>query len=58
MKEIKKPTKKTWYIAHNNNDVFHNGSIEKHQVVTTGQPYLEQFNTEEKMQTRLMELNG
>lgn len=58
MKEIKKPAKKIWYIAHNDNDIFHYSSLETNQVVTTGQPYLEQFTTEAKMETRLKELNG
>jgi hypothetical protein len=48
---------KTWYIAHNDTDVFHTGEIDVGQTVTTGQPNLETFTTQEEWELRKVELN-
>ena len=38
-----------YYVAHNNKDVFHYGKLEDGQVMDTGQPYVEEFETEQEM---------
>lgn len=38
-----------YYVAHNNEDVFHYGKLEEGQVMDTGQPYVEEFETELEM---------
>jgi len=41
MREISKPPKRTYYIAHNKKGIYHVGYVEPNQVVTTGQPELD-----------------
>jgi hypothetical protein len=48
---------KNFYLAHNGVDVFHPGRLEEGSEVTTGQPYLEYFDTLEKLIARLKEYN-
>jgi hypothetical protein len=50
--------KDTWYIAHNKVDVFHFGLAIAGSVITTGQPFLQKFETEEAMATKLNSLTG
>jgi hypothetical protein len=38
-----------YYVAHNDNDVFHYGKIEEGQQVDSGQPYFEEFETEQEL---------
>ena len=45
-----------FYLAHNEIDVFHYGSLQENQIVTTGQPFLEYFDTEQELIDRLLEL--
>lgn len=45
-----------YYLAHNSIDVFHYGSLSQGQSVTTGQPSLEYFETEQSLIDRLLEL--
>ena len=45
-----------FYLAHNEIDVFHYGSIKEGQTVTTGQPLLEYFETEQGLIDRVLEL--
>ena len=49
--------KDTWFIAHNSVDIFHYGFVEKDKALDTGQPILEEFDTEEEWLVRLSELN-
>lgn len=58
MKEIKGHTGPVWAIAHNFTDVFHPMKVEVGQTLTTGQPELEEFGSEEEMLTRLEEIAG
>ena len=58
MQEIKGHTKPIWAIAHNNLDTFHPMKVDVGQVLSTGQEILEQFETEESMVERLIELAG
>jgi hypothetical protein len=43
-----------YFLAHNSIDIFHYGEISQDQVVSTGQPNLEFFDTLEELKTRLM----
>jgi hypothetical protein len=47
---------KKYYLAHNEVNVFHYGSLVEGQIVTTGQPFLEYFNTEQELIDRLLGL--
>jgi hypothetical protein len=58
MKEIKGHTGPVWAIAHNDTDTFHPMKVDVGQVLSTGQIFLEQFETEESMVERLIELAG
>jgi hypothetical protein len=57
-KEIGKGANKTWYVAYNNNDVVHYGFVDLNQTMTTGQPFLDEFTTEEDMILKVDELKG
>jgi hypothetical protein len=46
-----------YFLAHNGVDVFHSGRLDEGMEVDTGQPYLEYFNTLEKLIARLKEYN-
>lgn len=59
MEEYKNTTTENkYYLAHNGQDIFHNGELLPLQVVATGQPFLEIFNTEQELNNRLNELQG
>jgi hypothetical protein len=45
-----------FYLAHNGVNVFHYSSLQENQVVTTGQPFLEYFETEQALIDRLLAL--
>jgi hypothetical protein len=45
-----------FYLAHNEIDVFHYSNLQENQIVTTGQPFLEYFETEQQLIDRLLEL--
>lgn len=45
-----------FYLAHNGVNVFHYSSLQESQIVTTGQPFLEYFETEQQLIDRLLEL--
>jgi len=45
-----------FYLAHNEINVFHYGSIQENQTVTTGQPFLQYFETEQDLIDRMLEL--
>jgi hypothetical protein len=45
-----------FYLAHNEIDVFHYGNLQANQTVTTGQPFLEYFETEQGLIDRVLEL--
>jgi hypothetical protein len=46
-----------YFLAHNGINIFHTGSLINGEEVTTGQPYLEYFDTLEKLIARLKEYN-
>lgn len=59
MEEFKNITEQEkYYLAHNELDIFHYGILIPSQVVATGQPFLEIFNTEQELTDRLDELQG
>lgn len=43
-----------FYLAHNEVNVFHYGRLQENQVVTTGQPFLEYFDTEQELIDRIL----
>jgi hypothetical protein len=43
----------TYFLAHNSVDIFHYGELNDSQVVSTGQPNLEYFNTLDELKDRL-----
>jgi hypothetical protein len=43
----------SYFLAHNETDVFHYGELLEGQVVETGQPHLEYFNTLQELKDRL-----
>lgn len=45
-----------YFLAHNKIDVFHYGEIIEGQEITTGQPFLEYFTSEELLIDRLNDL--
>ncbi len=45
-----------FYLAHNGVNVFHYSNLQQNQIVTTGQPFLEYFETEQQLIDRLLEL--
>lgn len=52
----KNTTKQTWWIAHNNDSVFHYGSAAEGQRITTGQPFFETFDNRIQWEARLLEI--
>ena len=38
-----------YYVAHNDKDIFHYGKLEEGQQVDSGQPYFQEFETEEEL---------
>jgi hypothetical protein len=46
-----------YFLAHNEVNIFHYSSLADSQTVTSAQPFLEYFNTEEELMARLLELN-
>ena len=58
MKKLEKKDTVVWYIAHNAENVFHFGKLEAGLELQTGQPILEEFETEGEMSERLNFLNS
>ena len=52
-----KVDKKTWYIAHDNETIVHYGVCEIGTNLDSGQPYLEEFLTEQEWLDRLSEFD-
>lgn len=50
-------TETVYFVSHNGNDILHYGSISPGSVVTSGQPFFEEFTSEELMERRAKELN-
>lgn len=57
MAELKDHTNKKYWIAHNESDIVHYGEVEVGQVVTTGQPTLEEFDDRDLWKARLAEFS-
>lgn len=57
MKSLENVAKETWVLCHNSEDVFHVLNLQVGGSVETGQPNLEQFDTEEECEKRFKELN-
>jgi len=56
--ELQNASKETWVLCHNSVDVFHIFHLQVGEGVETGQPDLEQFDTEEELEQRLTVLTG
>lgn len=50
----KKTEKQTWWIAYDNGETFHYGSIQENQQISTGQPFLELFHNKVEWEKRLL----
>ena len=50
-------TETIYFVAHNGGDKVHYGSITPGTAVTSGQPFFEEFTSEELMERRAEELN-
>ena len=57
MNTIDNITKTTWVLCHNEIDIFHISKLEIGNKLETGQPFAEQFDTEEELEARINELN-
>ena len=59
MKEFKNETEQIkWGLSHNEKDVFHLLKLNPGNQVVTGQEFLEIFDTEEELESRVTELTG
>jgi len=47
-----------YYLATNETDIFHFGEMEEGSVLTTGQPKVFYFDTEQKLIDKLTQLTG
>jgi hypothetical protein len=47
-----------YYLATNETDIFHFGKMEEESVLTTGQPKVFYFNTEQELINKLTQLTG
>jgi len=47
----------SYFLAHNETDVFHYGELLEGQVIETGQPHLEYFNALQELKDRLAFFN-
>jgi len=47
-----------YYLATNEIDIFHFGEIEDESILTTGQPKVFYFNTEQELIDKLTQLTG
>ena len=57
--EIKNKQNKIWFIAYSEDlIVFHYGEIQPFGVMRTGQPVLEQFETEQEWAEAIIQLKG
>jgi hypothetical protein len=47
-----------YYLATNETNIFHFGKMEEESVLTTGQPKVFYFNTEQELINKLTQLTG
>ena len=57
MHTIDNVTETKWVLCHNSTDIFHIVKLEIGNKLETGQPYIEEFDTEEQLEQRINELN-
>lgn len=50
-------TETVYFVSHNGDDILHYGNISPGSAVTSGQPFFEEFTSEELMELRAKELN-
>jgi len=58
MKQIKAEDKTIWVIVHDSNEVVQPTVLQPGQLLSTAQPFLEYFYSEEEMAERLSDLTG
>lgn len=51
-------TSTKYVVAHNGVDVFHIVKLEVGQELSSGQPYVDAFDTEEELSSKLADLSG
>lgn len=49
MHTLNYPLSTKWVVAHNNDNVFHVSIVEPQNCFTTGQPFMEVFDTKEEI---------
>jgi len=57
MHEIKNSTEEKWVLCHNGSDICHVSKLNIGSNLSTGQPNLEKFDTEEQAIARAKEIN-
>jgi len=57
MQEIKNSQEDKWVLCHNGSDVFHIIHLTVGASLSSGQPILEKFNTEEQAIAKVKQLN-
>lgn len=58
MKEITYSDKDAWVLCHNNESIFAIVNLISGQKLSSGQPFIEEFETEEQAKSRVIELTG
>ena len=58
MNSINNISSTKWVICHNEVDVFHIVKLEVGSKLETGQPFVEQFDTEQELETRINTLTN
>lgn len=57
MHTIDNITETKWVLCHNSAHIFHIVKLEIGNKLETGQPYIEEFDTEEQLEQRINEIN-
>jgi hypothetical protein len=58
MHTIEYPTTAKWVVAHNGNDIFHFSLVEPQNSFSTGQPFMDIFDSKEELLTTFPNLSS
>jgi hypothetical protein len=58
MPALNYPETTKWVVAHNNIDIFHVSEVQPQNCFTTGQPYMDVFDTKEDLLTAFPDLTS
>jgi hypothetical protein len=58
MHTLNYPETTKWAVGHNNEDVFHVSEVQQQNCFTTGQPFMDVFNSKEEMLTAFPHLSS